>query len=258
MTTYDVVVGLSSLEVALQDRLSAAARRLDPTGAVANVAFLQLGDPSLSAELTRLADAGASTISVVGVSLGSQAPAQSWLRRIAGHWWRERPGERPVVRVATSVLRNDLDDLDATALRAVLDLARPVTGTEAPLESSAWDDVPGHRHQVLVCRGPRCTAAGSDRTVAALSRVLTDRGLGDDDVLITQTGCQFPCNHAPVVSIQPDDVWYGAVDPAAVELIADHHLVGGNPVDAHRLARTRTRTRGGVTAIATTHPEDPS
>ena len=239
-----LLVGLSATEVAAHDRLASAARLID-----AGVAYLQVGDPSLSAELTRLADTGAGDVCLVGVSLGSQAPAQSWLRRVAGHWWRERGEDAPVVRVATSVLRNDLDGLDGQALGAVAGLARAVTGTEAPLTSAAWDDVPHHRHQVLVCRGPRCTAAGSDRTQSALAKVLGEHGLGDDDVLVTVTGCQFPCNHAPVLSVQPDDVWYGAVDPAAVEQITAHHLVGGTPVDAHRLARTR----GG------NHPpEDPS
>jgi (2Fe-2S) ferredoxin len=244
MSTHVLLVGLSATEVAQHGRLADAAARID-----AGVAYLQVGDPSLSTELTRLADAGASDVSLVGVSLGHQAPAQSWLRRVAGHWWRERGADAPVVRVATSVLRNDLDGLDGEALGAVAGLARAVTGTEAPLVSAAWDDVPGHRHQVLVCRGPRCTAAGSDRTQAALSKVLADRGLGDDDVLVTVTGCQFPCNHAPVLSVQPDDVWYGAVDPAAVEQITTHHLVGGTPVDGHRLARSRGRAP---------HPEDPS
>jgi (2Fe-2S) ferredoxin len=62
---------------------------------------------------------------------------------------------------------------------------------------------------------------------------------GDDDVLVTHTGCQFPCNRAPVVSIQPDDVWYGHVDPEAARAIVAGHLAGGRPVETHRLARAR-------------------
>lgn len=235
MSGHALLVGMSALEVAEHERLASAAARIG-----AGVGYLQLGDPSLSAELTRLADAGATTISLAGVSLGPTAPAQSWLRRVAGHWWRQREGVRPVVAVATSVLRNDLDTLDAAALRGVLGLSRPITGSEAALDSAAWEDVPRHRHQVLVCRGPRCSAAGADRTATALGRLLDERGLGDDDVLVTVTGCQFPCNHAPVVSVQPDDVWYGGVDGAVVEQIIADHLVGGVPVDAHRLPRTRS------------------
>ncbi|KRF13901.1 hypothetical protein ASG90_13885 [Nocardioides sp. Soil797] len=224
-----VLVGMSAREVDAHDRLLAA---VAPYGG--SVAFLQMGDPALHRELTRLTDAGAERITLVGASLGTLAPATSWLRRIASHWWRERPEhDRPVVEVATAMMRNDLD------LDLVLDVTRPIAGTEAPLSSAAWEAVPGHRHQVFVCRGPRCTALGSDRTAEALSQELRRRGRGDDDVLVTQTGCQFPCNHGPVVSVQPDDVWYAAVDPDVVPLLVDQHLVHDRPLDSHRLPRHR-------------------
>ena len=93
---------------------------------------------------------------------------------------------------------------------------------------------------MLICRGPRCTALGSDLTAEALIIELMRQGQGDDDVLITHTGCQFPCNQAPVVSVQPDDVWYGGVGPGGrAREIAREHLVGGRPVEDHRLARIR-------------------
>ncbi|MEO7352512.1 MAG: (2Fe-2S) ferredoxin domain-containing protein [Marmoricola sp.] len=223
-----VLVGMSAREVQARDLL----RELGHEHG-ASVAFLQLGDPSLSAELTRLADLGAGRIVVVGVSLGSLAPAVSWLRRIAAHWWRERPGERPVLDVGTALVK------EPSEVRAVLGMLRPVTGTEAGLESAAWEDVTEHRHQVLICRGPRCTALGSDLTAEALILELMRLGQGDDDVLITHTGCQFPCNQAPVVSVQPDDVWYSGVDPDAARLIASEHLVGGRTVESKRLPRVR-------------------
>ncbi|QIX27735.1 (2Fe-2S) ferredoxin domain-containing protein [Nocardioides sp. JQ2195] len=221
-----VLVGMSVREVEASDRLHTAARSHDGT-----VAFLQLGEPSLHRELTRLADGGVEHLTLVGVSLGTLAPATSWLRRIASHWWREWPRDRPVIEVATAMVRNDLD------LDPVLDVTRPIKGTEAPLSSAAWQEVPGHRHQVLVCRGPRCTALGSDRSAEAFALELMRLEQDDDDVLITQTGCQFPCNHAPVVSVQPDDVWYGGVDPEAARLISHEHLVHHRPVEANRLSR---------------------
>lgn len=227
-----VLVGMSAREVQARDLLRQAAREHGAT-----VAFLQLGDPSLSSELTRLADLGATRILLVGVSLGSLAPAASWLRRIAGHWWRERPGLRPVVEVGTRLAS------EPAQVREVLGLLRKVTGTEAGLQSAAWEDVPEHRHQVLVCRGPRCTALGSEKTAEALVLELMRLGQSDDDVLVTHTGCQFPCNQAPVVSVQPDDVWYGGVDPDTAREIVAEHLVGGRVVTTSRLPRTRG-TRG--------------
>jgi (2Fe-2S) ferredoxin len=97
---------------------------------------------------------------------------------------------------------------------------------------------------VLVCRGPRCTALGSDGTAEALVLAAMAHGLSDDDVLLTHTGCQLPCNQAPVVSVQPDDVWYGGVDRAAAERIVAEHLVAGRPYDERRLPRERGRGPG--------------
>ncbi|WP_456694611.1 (2Fe-2S) ferredoxin domain-containing protein [Aeromicrobium sp. P5_D10] len=228
-----LLVGMSASDVDRREELQQAAQDLQPG---ASIAFLQMADPSLSRELTRLADEQVDRITLVGVNLGTLGPAHSWLRRVAGHWWRERTGLRPVVDVSTRLAKS-LDEI-----RIVLPAVKPIAGTEAPLTSQAWDEVPRHRHQVLVCRGPRCTARGSDATARALDVELKDRGLGDDDVLVTQTGCLFPCNHAPVVSVQPDDTWYGAVDPEVVCRIVTEHLIADRPLEARRLSRSQARS----------------
>jgi (2Fe-2S) ferredoxin len=230
MSDAVVLVGMSVREVDARERLTALAAEVEAT-----VAFLQQGDPSLSRELDRLSDAGAARITLVGVSLGHLAPANSWLRRIAGHWWRERAGHRPVVDVSMRLL----DVLEIDALRALLAEPRPITGTEAPLTSAAWEDVPRHRHQLLICRGPRCTALGSDESAVAVIIAMMQHELGDDDVLLTHTGCQFPCNNAPVMSVQPDDVWYGGVTAEVAAEIVEEHLLHGRPVESHRLTRER-------------------
>ncbi|MGZ4448431.1 MAG: (2Fe-2S) ferredoxin domain-containing protein [Nocardioides sp.] len=228
-----VLVGLSVREVQARAGLGAAAARAGGPHA-AEVAFLQLGDPPLGRALTRLADEGVARIVLVGVSLGPFAPAASWLRRVAAYWWRERGGHRPEVAVAPGLL-GDLDDPVAPLVAS----ARPVTGAEPGLTSPVWEEVSRHRHQVLLCRGPRCTALGSDASAEALVLALMDHGLGDEDVLVTHTGCLLPCNQAPVVSVQPDDVWYGGIDPRAARQVVDEHLVGGTPVETRRLPRDR-------------------
>lgn len=221
-----VVVGMSVTDVDRRQDLLGWAGELG-----ASLAFLQMGGPSLSAELTRIADSGAETITLAGVSLGPLAPGQSWLRRIAAHWWRERSGARPQIQVATGLAttRDELPDAFAET--------RPITGTEPGLTSSAWERVPQHVRQVLICRGPRCTAKGSEETARAVILGAMEAGLGDDDLLITHTGCQFPCNQAPVLSVQPDDVWYGNVEAAAARVIVRDHLADGRPVEAYRLPR---------------------
>ncbi|WP_316528322.1 (2Fe-2S) ferredoxin domain-containing protein [Kitasatospora brasiliensis] len=228
-----LLVGMSAGEAVRRDELlrAAATHR-------ASIAFLQQADPSLSAELTRLADAGAETVVVIGVRLAAPGPAHSWLRRIAAHWWRERAGHRPELLVATRLA----DSPEAVATVAAV--TKAVTGAEPGITSAAWEDVPGHRHQALVCRGPRCAAMGAEEVLRTLMHDLTEQGLGDDDVLLTQTGCQFPCNQGPVVTVQPDDVWYGKVDPAVAGRIVTEHLAGGRPVESHRLPRHRGEQAG--------------
>jgi (2Fe-2S) ferredoxin len=223
-----VLVGMSVREVEAGERLERLA-----ADAEARIAFLQLGDPSLSRELDRLSDDGHDRVVLVGISLGSLAPANSWLRRIAGHWWRARTGHRPEIQVATALLKTT----DGDELRDVLRQTRPISGNEASLQSPAWEEVPRHRHQILLCRGPRCTALGSDASAEAMIIALMTHEQGDDDVLLTYTGCQFPCNHAPVVSLQPDDVWYGDVTPDAARRIIEDHVVHGRPVAENRLSR---------------------
>jgi (2Fe-2S) ferredoxin len=215
MTDHLVLVGMSVSDVDRRDEM-----RVEAESRHATVAFLQMGDPSLSAELTRLADAGATTITLVAVDTGPTAPGHSWLRRIAAHWWRERAGLRPDLLV-----RTELGD------------AVPITGAEPGLTSAAWEDVSSHRHQVLLCRGPRCTAMGAVDGLRAMVLATIEHQLTDDDVLLVHTGCQFPCNQAPVVSVQPDDVWYGGVDAVAAAEIVAEHLVGGRVVDRLRLVR---------------------
>lgn len=168
----------------------AALRELaDAVGAT--VAYLQGGSPSLVVELDRLAAEGVAEIRLVRAPAGSSAKARSWVRRVAGDWVRAHPGVQVEV------------------------VDRAVTGQEAPLTSPAWEEVPGHRHHVLVCRGPRCAARGSEATAVAVDDALRHHGLGDDDVLVSHTGCLFPCNHAPVVVVHPEDAWHGPVDAVA-------------------------------------------
>ena len=56
-----------------------------------------------------------------------------------------------------------------------------VCGREGGLTSPAWDEVPRHRHQVLVCQGPRCLARGAGEVTTTLQRLLAESSLGDDE-----------------------------------------------------------------------------
>lgn len=230
MSEYTVLVGMSPTEVAQRVELAGLAQRLG-----ASLAFLQVGSPSLSSELFRLSDLGATRITVVGLGRSRIGPGVSWLGRVVDAWWRDH-GQHLEIASSNRLLRSPAE-AEAVWSETVAG-ARLVRGTSAPLNSPAWEHVPGHQRQVFVCRGPRCSAAGAEQTHEALVLAMMRAELGDDDALLTTTGCQFPCNQAPVVSVQSEDVWYGGVDAELAERIVTDHLAGGVPVAAARLPRT--------------------
>lgn len=200
----------------------------------AHAAFLQVYDPALVDVLDDAADGGARELLLIGCGWAQPGPKRSWLRRVAAHWMRERflsGAPVPAVLLAPELLPAAQSHLVAAA---VAEGGRPMTPDAAPLVSAAWENVPSHRHQVLVCRGPRCSARGAAALSAALGAELRRRALDDDDVLMTVTGCQFPCNHAPVVTVQPDDAWYGGITVEDVPALVEDHLVDGRRL-AHRL-----------------------
>ncbi|MEX5636667.1 (2Fe-2S) ferredoxin domain-containing protein [Parafrankia sp. FMc2] len=166
----------------------------------ARIAYLQLARPTVHEVLNQLAAEGsAAPVRLIAAPIsGAPAPARSWLRRIAGDWMRQHPGS------------------------LVIDVAKDhVTGREAVLSSAGWDEVPTYGRHVLLCRGPRCTARGAADTAQALATRLKDRGLTRNEVLVTQTGCLHPCNHAPVVAVTPDDEWWGPVTASGACALVD-------------------------------------
>lgn len=179
------------------------------------LAYLQVGEPGLLGVLDRAAAEGVTTIRLVQVPGETGKPGRSWLRRVAGDWVRSHPD------VAVTVAGRD------------------VTGDEAPLQSPAWEHLPDFRHHVLVCRGPRCAARDAEAVAERISRSLSARGADDDSVLVSQTGCLYPCNHAPVVAVHPDDVWYGRVGVDDVDALVADRLDGTSVLDDRRLARGR-------------------
>lgn len=212
---------------------------------------------SLHDALDGLADRGVHRVDLMGMTTLDGPVPLSWLRRVAGAWLRERRETGPdgefVLRVCRHVLRpgempegagdDGREDgvrtgaggggTSVTAAGTGVAIAgeedhpgpgwgwREVTGREAGLTSPAWQEVPPVRYHMLVCRGPRCNARGGDRTHTALSAELHRRGVTDEDVLMTQTGCMYPCNHAPLVVVHPDGRWMSLPAERVSEVLDD-------------------------------------
>ncbi|TQF74292.1 (2Fe-2S) ferredoxin domain-containing protein [Rhodococcus spelaei] len=191
---------------------------------------------SVTTALDEAAASAATEVVVVSAQTVLDRKIDAWFRRVIGHWLREHSGERiPDVRIANplSDTANYADLLDA----AICGPTTAARTTTAPLTSPSWDEVPGFARHVMVCRGPRCSARGGPETAQALDEALEARGLGDDDVLVTQTGCLFPCSQAPVVAVYPDNTWYAGLHTERVERFVDEHLVEGRPVTEWHGAR---------------------
>ena len=67
-----------------------------------------------------------------------------------------------------------------------------------------------YRTHVLVCAGTGCVSGKSYATAKALEGELGKRGL-DSEVQVIRTGCQGFCAEGPIVIVQPDGVFYRAV-----------------------------------------------
>lgn len=212
---------------------------------VFRTAVLGGSGPTVAIALDEAAAAGATDIVVVSAQTVPDRKMDAWFRRVIGHWLREHGTTAPTIRLAPplSDTANYADLLDT----AISGPTAPARTTTAPLTSPAWDEVPGFARHVLVCRGPRCSARGGPEAAAALDAALEQRGLGDDDVLVTQTGCLFPCSQAPVVAVYPDDTWYAGVTADRVDRVVDQHLVAGRPVSEWAGAR-RARTSATLEA----------
>ncbi|QRY61289.1 (2Fe-2S) ferredoxin domain-containing protein [Gordonia sp. PDNC005] len=215
------------------DALEHARRRFPGT----TVQTAVLGGQSTVVEaLDDAAAAGAATVLVVSGQTVLDRKTDAWFRRVIGHWLRTRTCP-PDVSIGRPL--SEGSGYAALLIEAIDHGGEPARATTAPLTSPAWQDVPAFNRHLLLCRGPRCSAQGSGETQQAISDALDARGLGDDDVLVTQTGCLFPCNQAPVAVVYPDGTWYSGITPDRVDELVDEHLVGGTPIRRWSAPRRR-------------------
>ncbi|WP_299959999.1 ferredoxin [uncultured Modestobacter sp.] len=234
MTRRVLLVARTGLHADPVGALQPAVAALAAGGTDARVAVLDGHGPTVTAALDDARADRVTDVVLVPAHLPPDRYLVAWLRRVVAHWLRSVE-DAPAVHLA--------EPLAATGEVAAA-LARTATGpttrlgtAAAPLTVPAWERVPAHRRHVLACRGPRCAALGAAEVTAALTGELDAAGLGDDDVLVTATGCLFPCARGPWLVVHPEDTWYGQLDADQVPRIVAEHLVGGRPVEAWRVPR---------------------
>ncbi|WP_067502146.1 (2Fe-2S) ferredoxin domain-containing protein [Actinoplanes sp. TFC3] len=206
-----------------------AAATAEATGLPVRACFLDGAEPSLHAALDALPEDDEALL--VAVHLPPDRYLDTWVRRAVAHWRTTR--DRPLRITTTAPLAAQLALVTAVT-EAIAGEYTELSGNPGPFRSPAWNQITRHRKHVLVCRGPRCTAYGANDVAVTLSERLAHHKLGDDDILVTNTGCLFPCNLGPLVVVHPDDTWYEHVDTALATRIADEHLRSDQPVDDKR------------------------
>ena len=204
--------------------------RASRPGVEVRVAVLSGSDTPITEALDAAAAGGAATVLLVSGQTLGDAKQDAWLARIVGHWLRTRPAGGPTPDVRVAPLLTEHDGFADLLVAAISRGGTPARTRTAPIVSPAWEAVPGFSRHVLVCRGPRCSVEGSRESAQALSAALDRRGLGDDDVLTTVTGCLFPCGQGPVMAVYPDGTWYARMRPERVDRLVDEHLCAGRPV----------------------------
>lgn len=201
-------------------------------GGLVRVGVLEDGEPALHDVLTELASTGAERVVVVPAHVPADRGLALWGGRAIAHWTEAASaagGPMPRIDLATGPEFHD-GVIDALAAAAHAPSCPPAT-TAAAFESPAWSAIPPARHHVLLCQGPRCTARGAGAAARELSQRLRERGLGEQDVLLTRTACLFPCNLGPVALVYPEGRWVAPLDARGARALVDH-LLPPTPGDA--------------------------
>ncbi|WP_417581084.1 (2Fe-2S) ferredoxin domain-containing protein [Pelagibacterium sp.] len=164
-------------------------------------------EPGPMTALDALVGEGARTIVVQPVGIPFSDSLFAWLPGALAHWQRERGFDGNLALAADQI---DDEAVLAALAQSSIDRAaeaKPVTPEAGSIDGAGWDEVPAHRHHLLVCNGPRCNfrEAGPLRTV--LAEELTRQGVARE-CLVATTGCLFPCNNGPVVAHYPAGRWY--------------------------------------------------
>lgn len=159
--------------------------------------------------LDGLVEDGARSILVQPAGIPLSDSLAAWLPNALAYWQRQRGHQDVTLRLANDQVEN-VDVLWTLARSALENAGDAVTveGARPTIDGAGWDRVPGYKHHLLVCTGPRCTYREAGLLGTALSEELSKAGMASD-CLIATTGCLFPCNKGPVLVHYPSGRWYG-------------------------------------------------
>ncbi|MBN1357072.1 4Fe-4S binding protein [bacterium] len=92
-------------------------------------------------------------------------------------------------------------------------------------------DLRAYKATLMVCTGTGCISAGAFNVRDALNRILKEKSL-ESDYLVIGTGCNGFCAVGPIVVVQPEGIFYQKVKAKGdVEEIVEKHLQKGSVVE---------------------------
>ena len=85
------------------------------------------------------------------------------------------------------------------------------------------------RIELMLCTGTGCVAGGAFRIKETLETELQKQWL-DKEVSVIITGCNGFCGQGPLLVVQPDEVFYGFLNPEDIPVLVQEHFLKGRPV----------------------------
>ena len=82
------------------------------------------------------------------------------------------------------------------------------------------------KRRILVCGGAGCISSHCGEVQEALKMSLAEHQL-ESEVEILVTGCMGTCAAGPVLLVEPDGIFYTAMNPQKVADLVERHLIGG-------------------------------
>ncbi len=86
-----------------------------------------------------------------------------------------------------------------------------------------------YRTHLMLCAGTGCVSNKSFKIQEALEEELNKQGL-QDEILVVMTGCNGFCAVGPIMTVQPDGIFYQNLTEEDIPYLVEEHFLKGRPV----------------------------